>query len=315
VALARLYSADEWIARFGENRKPSVVTIGNFDGIHRGHQEILRKVTQEARQKEQIAAVLTLFPHPLKVLRPAEAPALLMTIGQRLAAFEAAGIDAALVLPFNLELSRVRPEDFARRDLAETMRASRVLVGENFRFGHKQEGNVESLKAYGSQWGFEVESVKSLTVDGTVASSTAIRDALRDGRVEDAQRMLGRAFEVAGEIQTGTGQGRKLVVPTLNLKTEQEMLPRRGVYATETVIDGKAYRSVTNVGVRPTFDGAGVTVETHLIDFDENRTSGKMTIRFLARLRDELKFSGPQELRDQVLKDIESAKEFHRRPR
>jgi riboflavin kinase/FMN adenylyltransferase len=315
VALARLYSADEWIARFGENRKPSVVTIGNFDGIHRGHQEILRKVTQEARQKEQIAAVLTLFPHPLKVLRPAEAPALLMTIGQRLAAFEAAGIDAALVLPFNLELSRVRPEDFARRYLAETMRASRVLVGENFRFGHKQEGNVESLKAYGSQWGFEVESVKSLTVDGTVASSTAIRDALRDGRVEDAQRMLGRAFEVAGEIQTGTGQGRKLVVPTLNLKTEQEMLPRRGVYATETVIDGKAYRSVTNVGVRPTFDGAGVTVETHLIDFDENRTSGKMTIRFLARLRDELKFSGPQELRDQVLKDIESAKEFHRRPR
>ncbi len=124
------------------------MTIGNFDGIHRGHQEILGKVTEEAREKDHLAAVLTLFPHPLKILRPAEAPALLMTIEQRLAAFETAGIDAALVLPFNLELSRVRPEEFARRYLVETMRASKVLVGENFRFGHRQEGNVESLEGY-----------------------------------------------------------------------------------------------------------------------------------------------------------------------
>jgi riboflavin kinase / FMN adenylyltransferase len=315
VALARLNSAEEWIARFGENRKPSVVTIGNFDGIHRGHQEILRKVTQEARQKNQLAAVLTLFPHPLKVLRPAEAPALLMTIGQRLAAFEAEGIDAALVLPFNLELSKVRPEDFARRYLVETMRASRVLVGENFRFGHRQEGNVESLENYGRQWGFDVESVKSLTIDGTVASSSAIREALRDGRVEDARRMLGRPFALSGEIQTGTGQGRKLVVPTLNLKNEQEMLPKQGVYATETIAGGKSYRSVTNVGVRPTFNGSGVTVETHLLGFNENLDSGQMGVRFLKRLRDERKFAGVEELREQVLQDIESAKEFHRQQR
>jgi riboflavin kinase/FMN adenylyltransferase len=240
-----------------------------------------------------------------------EAPALLMTIDQRLAAFEAAGIDAALVLPFNLELSRVGPEEFARCYLVETMRASRVLVGENFRFGHRQEGNVQALENYGRRWGFTVESLQSLTVNGTVASSSAIREALRDGRVADAQRMLGRPFALAGEIQTGTGQGRKLIVPTLNLKTEQEMLPKMGVYATETVIGGKAYRSVTNVGVRPTFDGSRITVETHLLDFNENRTSGPMEIRFLTRLRDERKFAGVAELRDQVLKDIESAQEFH----
>lgn len=312
MALARLSSAEEWASRLGEGRKPAVVTIGNFDGIHRGHQKILGKVVEEAGGKGQLAAVLTLFPHPLKILRPAEAPALLMTIEQRLAAFEAAGIDAALVLPFNLELSRVRPEEFARRYLVETMRASKVLVGENFRFGHRQEGNVESLEDYGRQWGFEVESVKSLTVDGKVASSSAIREALREGRVEEAQRMLGRPYALRGEIQTGTGQGRKLVVPTLNLKSEQEMLPKRGVYATETVVGGKCYRSVTNIGVRPTFDGSGTTVETHLLDFNESRTGGSMEIRFLRRLRDERKFSGAEELREQVLRDIESASEFHR---
>src|ERR1700690_4218850 len=169
MVLARLNSAAEWVTRFGEGRKQAVATIGNFDGIHRGHQEILRKVREEARQGDQLATVLTLFPHPLKVLRPAEAPALLMTIDQRLAAFDAAGIDAALVLPFDLELSKMGPEDFARRYLVETMRASKVLVGENFRFGHRQEGTVQLLEGYGREWGFEVESVKALTVDGTVA--------------------------------------------------------------------------------------------------------------------------------------------------
>jgi len=312
MAIARLSSAEQWVRHFGENRKRSVVTIGNFDGIHRGHQEILRKVKQEARERDQLAAVLTLFPHPLKVLRPAEAPSLLMTIDQRLTAFDAAGIDAALVRPFNLELSKMRPEDFARRYLVETMRASKVLVGENFRFGHRQEGTVQLLEGYGREWGFEVESVKALTVDGTVASSTAVREALRSGRVADARRLLGRPFSLEGEIQSGTGQGRKLVVPTLNLKTEQEMLPQNGVYATETVVDGEFYRSVTNVGVRPTFNGSGVTVETHLFDFNEDLTGGKMEIRFLERLRDERKFASIEELRDQVLKDIRGAKEFLR---
>jgi riboflavin kinase / FMN adenylyltransferase len=159
------------------------------------------------------------------------------------------------------------------------------------------------------RWGFEVIIVMPVIDGGEVVSSTAIREAVRDGRVEDARRMLGRPFALVGEIRTGTGQGRKLVVPTLNLATEQETLPKTGVYVTETVLPGGTYRSVTNVGVRPTFDGTRLAIESHLFDFAEALTSGAMKVRFLQRLRDEQKFSGPDALREQVLKDIARAKQ------
>ena len=148
-----------------------------------------------------------------------------------------------------------------------------------------------------------------------VVSSTAVREAVRAGRVQDAEILLGRPFALEGRIQTGTGQGRRLIVPTLNLRTEQEMFPKQAVYASETVVQGQAYRSVTNVGVRPTFNGAGVTVESHLFGFAEDLTSGKMEVRFLALLRDERKFAAPEALREQVQRDIEEAKEFHRQKR
>ncbi|MGH9692091.1 MAG: bifunctional riboflavin kinase/FAD synthetase [Candidatus Acidiferrales bacterium] len=313
MTLARVHSAEEWIARFGESRSPSVVTIGNFDGMHLGHQEIVRRLIAQARQTGCMAAVLTLYPHPARLLRPGDAPSLLATLDQRLAAFDAAGIDAVLVLRFDAELAKVEPRDFARKYLAETMRARKVLVGGNFRFGHRQQGDVKALEEFGRQWGFELEVVQPLAIDETVVSSTAIREALREGRVEDAARMLGKPFTLEGEIQTGTGQGRKLVVPTLNLKTEQETLPKLGVYATETAAGGGVYRSVTNVGKRPTFNGAGVTIESHLFNFNENWTSGRMEVRFLRRLRDEKNFSGPDALREQVLGDIEEAKAFFAR--
>ncbi|HVB58482.1 MAG TPA: bifunctional riboflavin kinase/FAD synthetase [Candidatus Acidoferrales bacterium] len=313
MTLARVHSAEEWIARFGESRSPSVVTIGNFDGMHLGHQEIVRRLIAQARQTGCMAAVLTLYPHPARLLRPGDAPSLLATLDQRLAAFDAAGIDAVLVLRFDAELAKVEPRDFARRYLAETMRARKVLVGGNFRFGYRQQGDVKALEEFGRQWGFELEVVQPLAIDETVVSSTAIRGALREGRVEDAARMLGKPFTLEGEIQTGTGQGRKLVVPTLNLKTEQETLPKLGVYATETAAGGGVYRSVTNVGKRPTFNGAGVTIESHLFNFNENWTSGRMEVRFLRRLRDEKTFNGPGALREQVLGDIEEAKAFFAR--
>ncbi len=312
MPLARVHSAEEWIEQFGAARKPAVLTIGNFDGMHRGHQEILKRVIQQAQQKHCMPAVLTFFPHPVRVLRPAEAPALLMTLHQRLAAFEATGIDAALVLTFNEALSKMSPQAFVRKYLAETMRAQVVMVGENFRFGHRQEGDVKKLESLGKEIGFDVEIVKPLSVDGTVVSSTAVRKALSEGHVEDAAHLLGRPFALAGHIQPGTGQGRKLVVPTLNLKTEQEMLPKTGVYVTQTRIGEHGFPSVTNVGVRPTFNGAQVTIESHLFDFDQEMTSGQMEVLFLVRLRDERKFTGHGPLREQVLRDIERAKEFHR---
>src|ERR1700691_2218189 len=310
MALTVVHSPEEWIARFGNPRRRSVVTIGNFDGVHLGHQQILHTVLDRARRTDALAAVLTFYPHPARVLRPAEAPALLETLDQRLAAIGATGIDAALVTRFDGDLANVAPEDFVRRYLLDTMGAQTILVGGNFRFGHRGAGEVELLGQLGQRWGFAVEIVPPVVEDGVVVSSTAIRTAIRDGHVEDARRMLGHPYALEGEIRTGTGQGRKLVVPTLNLATDQEVLPKNGVYATEVVVAGKTYRAATNVGMRPTFDGARITIESYLFDFSENLTSGKLEVRFWQRLRDERKFSGPAELREQVLKDIDQAKEY-----
>jgi len=182
------------------------------------------------------------------------------------------------------------------------------LVGDNFRFGNRQGGDVNLLQEIGARSDFEVQIVPPVIENGVIVSSTAVRQALRDGRVEDMEPLLGRPFSLKGEIRPGTGQGRKLIVPTLNLVSEQETLPRNGVYATATVLGPKIYWSVTNVGMRPTFGGQQLAIESHLFDFSEQLTSGKMEVIFLKRLRDEQKFSGPEALREQVLKDIERAK-------
>jgi riboflavin kinase / FMN adenylyltransferase len=307
MAFAIVHSEAEWAALTNE---PTVVTVGNFDGVHLGHQRILATVHELARQARCQSAVLTFFPHPARVLRPSEAPPLLMTLDQRLDAIRQLGIDAAFVLRFDTQLASVVPEDFVRRFLVDTLRARMVLVGGNFRFGHRQAGDVRMLVQLGQQWGFDVKTLQPVIKDGIVVSSTAIRGALREGRVEDARNLLGRPYALAGEIRTGTGQGRKLIVPTLNLATDQEMLPKNGVYATEVSVAGKTYRAATNVGFRPTFDGGHITIESHLFDFNENLTGGKMEVHFWTRLRDEQKFSGPDALRRQVLKDIEEARRY-----
>jgi riboflavin kinase/FMN adenylyltransferase len=315
-----VHSPEEWVGRFSHLQSRPVVTIGNFDGVHLGHQKILEQAKERAhlgsnrykfkRQGELYPAVLTFCPHPTKVLRPAEAPCLLMTLEQRLDFFKQMDINAVLCTTFDSELAKVTAEDFVRQFLVEPMRAQAVLVGENFRFGHKQAGDVKLLEELGQRWGFEVQIVPPVVENGIVVSSTAVRSAVREGRMEDAARLLGRPFALAGEIKTGTGMGRKLIVPTLNLSTDQECLPKNGVYATESVLGGKTYRSATNVGVRPTFDGLRLAIESHLFDFSENLTTGRMEVRFCKRLRDEQKFSGPEALREQVLRDIAEAKAY-----
>jgi riboflavin kinase / FMN adenylyltransferase len=309
-ALAVLNSPHEWNAYFGERRKRTAVTIGNFDGVHLGHQRILRGVVERSLETDTKSAVLTFYPHPARVLRPESAPPLLLTLPQRLLAFQNSGIDAALVLTFDSELAKVSAEEFVRRFLVESMRARSVLVGENFRFGHKQVGDVSLLEGFGRRWDFEVQVVQPVVLDGTVVSSTAVRRAVCEGDIAQAAKLLGRPFALAGEIKTGTGQGRKLVVPTLNLSTEQECLPKYGVYATESIVAGKLYRSATNIGVRPTFDGHRLAIESHLFDFSADLTSGPMEVRFWKRLRDERKFADPAALREQVLRDISDARAY-----
>ncbi|HKS81967.1 MAG TPA: bifunctional riboflavin kinase/FAD synthetase [Candidatus Acidoferrales bacterium] len=308
MSLAIAHSAEEWAAHFGKSRKPAAVAIGNFDGLHLGHQAILGGVLKRAREAGWLAAVLTLYPHPPRVLQPAKAPLLLSSLSQRLAGFEAMGLDAALVVEFNHDLSKLSPEEFAQKFLAETMRAKAVFVGENFRFGHKQSGDVKLLGELGKKLGFEACIVAPVKVNGEIVSSTTVRQAVSEGRMDAAARLLGRPYSIAGEIHAGTGQGRKLVVPTLNIATEQELLPKKGVYVTETLLGGRRFPSVTNVGVRPTFDGAGLSIESHLLDFNEAITAGKMEIRFLARLRDEQKFASVEALKKQVLEDIDTAR-------
>lgn len=307
-----LRSTDEWQQAYGPARRCSVVSIGNFDGLHLGHQRILRTVVERAPAHDALAAVITFDPHPLKLLRPAQAPRLLQTFEQKISGFAELGLDAALVLNFNPSLAALSPEEFVRQTLVEPLRAKAVLVGHSFRFGARQAGDAGTLQELGARFGFEVEMMAPVTVDGEVVSSSAVRAAIGDGRVARAARLLGRPFALTGPIRRGAGRGSSIVVPTLNLAAEQELLPKAGVYATETLVGGRLYRSATNVGMRPTFDGGALSVESHLFDFSQTVTEGRLEVRFWERLRDERKFDGAPQLREQIAADLEQARGFFR---
>ncbi len=300
---------EEWASRFGDARR-TAVSVGTFDGLHVGHQKILQSVRERARSTGHRAAVITFDPHPMRVLQPGRAPLMIQTLAQRLAGFEQMGLDAALVLRFDHALSLVSPEEFIERILVGGMRAGAILVGANFRFGHRGAGDVRLLGEFGKRDGFDVEIVPPVEVGGQIVSSTAIRGAVASGNVAGAVPLLGRAFSLTGEICSGAGRGRTILFPTLNLAPEQELLPKLGVYATESAVGGKLYSSVTNVGTRPTFNGAGVTVESHLFGFSENIAGGPMEVRFHTRIRDEQKFSGADALRAQIARDIEVARKY-----
>jgi len=295
----------------------SVIAIGNFDGIHLGHQRLLEFCIGLAKESGAVATALTFEPPPLKVLRPEAAPLRISTNEQRLEWFGALGIEAAVVLPFTMELAKLAPEDFVDEILVRQLQVRAVVVGDNFRFGHKQAGSVKLLRELGMRDGFDVIVHEPVVVDGEIVSSTVIRKLISEGEVTRAARMLGRAFALTGEVVAGTGTGRKFTFPTLNLRAEQELLPARGVYITRTVLEGEpsSHRSVTNVGMRPTFNGTGLTVETHLLDYSGNFSPKRIEVRFWKKLREEKKFGGPEELKAQIAKDIARANEFFARLR
>jgi len=310
--LAVFHSAEKWHEYYAAGGRGSVLAIGNFDGIHLGHQAILKEATDRAARTGAVATALTFEPAPRKVLRPETAPKRLSTNEQRLEWFRVVGVEAAVVMPFTIELSKLSPQEFVQNILLEQLRVRTVLVGENFRFGHKQAGDTQLLRELGRVHGFEVITLPSVKAHGEVVSSTVIRREVAEGDVTQAGRLLGRPFVLTGEIIGGTGTGRKFTFPTLNLRAEQELLPATGVYITRTLLDGetKSRRSVTNIGVRPTFNGSALTVETHLLDFSGNVSARRMELRFWKRLRSEKKFSGPEELRAQIARDIASTGRF-----
>ncbi len=293
---------------------PAVVTIGNFDGIHVGHRRILDTTRAQARALGCQAAVLIFDPHPMKVVAPERAPLLLTSPAERLRRFEELGMDAAVVLRFTGETAHLSPQEFVTRVLVAKLHARAVVVGENFRFGHRQRGDFSLLAALGEQHGFEALAVGSVSAAGGPASSSRVRDLARRGEMAAARRLLGRPFSLQGPIVPGHGIGSKQTVPTLNLAPETELLPAEGVYVTETrdARSGRCWPSVTNIGSRPTFDGKGLHVETYLLSKLEGSAPERIELLFYRRLRDERKFASPEDLRRQILVDANRAQRFLR---
>jgi riboflavin kinase/FMN adenylyltransferase len=313
MPLQVLRSPAEWLARYGKvsgAQKRSALTIGCFDGLHLGHQRVLKRVTAKAAEAGLLPGVVTFDPHPSRILRPGAAPPLIATLEQRLDGFAALGIEATLVLKFDAELALVTAAEFLAGILVEKLGMGAILVGPHFRFGHQQAGDVRTLEDGANRFGYTVELMPPVQLGGEIVSSTAIRSAVAEGRVAEAARLLGHAFSLTGMIRAGAGRGRAILFPTLNITAEQELLPKTGVYVTETRIGDRGYGSATNVGLRPTVDGKNLAIESHLFDFSETLLDGRIEVRFLERLRDERKFASVEELRGQIARDLESAKEF-----
>lgn len=311
------YSSADWGARYGSTGRGSVVAIGNFDGIHIGHQQVLQFAITRAKDSGAVSTAVTFEPPPLKVLKPDIAPLRISTNQQRMDWFGAVGMEAAVVLPFTPELAALRPAEFVEQILVRQLRVRTVVVGDNFRFGHGKAGDVKFLRELGMRQGFEVVVHTPVAFEGRIVSSTLVRKLVSEGDVRTAGKLLGRPFALTGEVVSGTGTGRKFTFPTLNLRPEQELLPARGVYITRTVLEGdtSSHRSVTNVGIRPTFNGSRLTVETHLLDYSGNFAPQHIEVRFWKRLREEKKFSSVEELKAQIAKDISAANHFFARLR
>jgi riboflavin kinase/FMN adenylyltransferase len=295
---------------------PSALTIGNFDGVHYGHRRILRRVKEIADQRGWKPSVLTFDPHPTRVVAPERTPPLLTTPQARVALMAEEGIEQVLILPFTRELAQVSPEEFVQRLIVDTLGARAVLVGDNFRFGHKHAGNVALLCELGRRLGFETEIVAAVSCRGDVVSSTGIRDLIRAGRVARAARFLLRPYALEGEVVHGRGVGSRQTVPTLNLSTTAEVIPAPGVYITHTRDLGseRQWNSITNVGYRPTFGDTGpLSIETFLLDPFHGETPARIRLEFLRRVRPERKFDTPEALRAQILKDAAAAQRYFRR--
>jgi riboflavin kinase/FMN adenylyltransferase len=294
---------------------PCALTIGNFDGVHRGHQRILRRVIEIARAEGWRSAVLTFDPHPTKLVAPHNTPLLLTTPEKRAELMQALGIDEVLIVPFDSLIAQLPAEDFVREILVNILRARAILVGENFRFGFKASGNTQTLEALGDEYSFETGIVSTVACRNRVISSTEIRRAIQAGNVSLAWRMLGRPYALEGVVVSGAGIGSKQTVPTLNLDTQAEVLPKTGVYVTRTQdrAGGREWPSITNVGFRPTFNGHGLTIETFLLAPLEDNTPTEISVEFLRWVREERKFDSPEALKSQILRDVSRAQAFHRR--
>jgi riboflavin kinase/FMN adenylyltransferase len=286
-----------------------VVTLGNFDGIHLGHQRIFSKVIDYARRIDGESVVITFEPHPLKVLLPGQCPPLLTPFRKKMMLIEKTGIEKVLCIEFTKDFSETSPSDFVKRILSERIGTKKVIVGYNYRFGSGKIGNVEFLKKTGAQIGMEVEVVDPLTVEDTIVSSSKIREFIKEGEVERASQLLGRDYPVIGRVIEGVHRGRDLGFRTANLDMTEEIYPKPGVYAVRVKWQDLALQGLASIGFNPTFDTKTLSLEVHILNFDREIYGDEIQVSFIKRIRDEVRFHSPQDLIRQVQRDIEWARE------
>ena len=297
-----------------EIQRPTVLTLGVFDGLHLGHQLVMRTVFERAHELNAVPTVITFDPHPRAVVHPESAPPLLQTLDQKVEGFGVLGIQQTIVVRFTEEFSKISARDFLRDVVKERLQAKEVYLGKGFAFGHNREGNIDLLTRVGSELGFVAGEVPEICLRGRRVSSSRIRELLAQGKVNLARRMLGRPYGVEGLVERGAERGRQLGFPTANLHPHNRVIPRNGVYVTGTLIEGQWHRSVTNLGVRPTF---GVekepSVETFVMNWEGDLYGDVVRVRFLRRLRDERKFGSIEELKAQIEKDVARARSYFER--
>ena len=293
---------------------PSVVAIGNFDGVHCGHRAILRELCERARAQNARAMAITFDPHPLKLLRPLQAPRLLTPLSARLRLLAATGLDATLVIPFTEAFSQWSAEHFAGSVLARCLRAVEVHEGDNFRFGHNASAGMEELRVLGARLGFSVRRHPVLTMRGTRVSSSEVRALVAAGEVSRARALLGRPFSVQSTQARGRGIGTRLLVPTVNLARYDELLPGNGVYVTRLAVAGEPFDAVTNVGNRPTFGEDSFAVESYILNYREVALTPQtpLELTFLQRIRAERRFESPELLKAQIMNDVAHAQRYFR---
>jgi len=300
------------LAEVTQDFGPTVVSVGNFDGVHLAHRSVLREVVARAKSIAARSIAVTFDPHPTRILRPESAPKLITPLAQKLKLLEATGLDATLVLPFSRDLSLMKPRDFAQQILCHTLQAKEVHEGFNFHFGHKAEGNIARLTELGNELGFAVKAYDEMTLRGHSVSSSSVRQLIEAGRVERARHLLGRHFAIVSTPGRGRGYGHKYTVPTINLARYDELVPGNGVYITRAQVGAEAFDSVTNIGNRPTFGEDSYAIETHLLNFHPIEVTAETPVEltFLKYLRPEMKWPDVDALRAQIAKDVRRARRY-----
>ena len=291
---------------------PTIASVGNFDGVHRAHQAVLKEIVTRARAQGAKSMAVTFEPHPIRILRPDSGLKLLTPTPEKIRLLAETGLDAVMLLPFTRDLSLMTPHQFAHDVLKKRLHVCEVHEGYNFHFGHKAQGTVEMLIAFGRELGFEVKEYPEMRLRGEPVSSSHIRKLMQEGRVSRARHLLGRPFAILSTPGRGRGYGSKYTVPTINLSRYDEMVPRDGVYITRTRVSREWFDSVTNVGKRPTFGDELFAVETHLLNFHplELKPETEVEIAFLQRLRDEIKFPSVEVLKQQIGRDVKKANRY-----